>query len=149
MTTTSEVALEEFLLTHGPSKATVIAKALSYSETTTRKLLKSLADAGSVAKDGQLFAWVTTRKSKGESARHTRREDVQQRDAIVLGIIANLEPEVTISRNEILKALHKAGHKDLTGSFVYLSLYRLHASSDIEKVHVGRRAPEWRVAYAK
>lgn len=145
------VALEEYLLTQGPSKAAVLAKAIHLSETSTRKLLKRLEGEGKITKDGQLFAWVNGRTPKAKATKAQdggKRDDVRARDQLVLSYIQRLasKDDETISRDELVKLLTEDGHA-FTGSFVYLSLYRLHAAGEIERVHVGKRAPEWRIAY--
>lgn len=148
-TTIPVVALEEHLLTQGPSKATVIAKAIHLSETATRRLLKRLEAEKKVVKDGQLFSWVTSTAPKPKTEKTSiKREDVATRDALVLSYVqkhASNEGE-SMSRERLVKMLAADGHP-LSGSFVYLSLYRLHAAGEIERVHVGKRAPEWRIAY--
>lgn len=146
------VALEEYLLTQGSSKAVVLAKAIHLSETSTRKMLKRLEGEGKVVKDGQLFAWVSSSTPKTKAAKAQgggKRDDVRTRDNLVLSYIQRLASNEgeTVSRDELVKRLNEDGHS-FSGSFVYLSLYRLHAASEIERVHVGKRAPEWRVAYA-
>jgi predicted transcriptional regulator len=138
------VALEEHLLTQGPSKAAVLAKAIHMSETATRKMLKRLEGEGKVVKDGQLFAWVNSGTSKDKTRKSTsiKRDDVRARDVLVLTHIQLWGDEGT-SRATLVKQLADDGHA-LSGSFVYLSLFRLHAAGEIERVHVGKRAPYWR-----
>ena len=139
------VALEEFLLTQGPSKATVLAKAIHMSETSTRKMLKRLESEGKVVKDGQLFAWVNGGASKDKTRKDVsiKREDVHARDMLVLRCIG-LWGDEGVSRNALVTQLQHDGHT-LSGSFVYLSLFRLHQAGEIERVHAGKRAPQWRI----
>lgn len=142
MNTIPEVAALEHLLVHGPSKVAVLMKAVSLSETSTRKLMKRLEDEGKVVKNGQFFE-LKERKIDAPKAGESKRADITARDVDVLAYIekhASNDGE-TVSRDEIAKALK------LSGSLAYLSIYRLHQRGDIERVHVGKRAPEWRIAY--
>lgn len=148
-TITREDAIEEYLLTQGASKVSAIANALSMSDTTTRKVLNQLVDSGHVVKDGQLFSWKkkAAKKAAGNS---NKREAVAKRDALVLNIITKYasQADQSISREKVMEKLIAKNHI-VSGSFVYLSIFRLHQAGEIERVHVGKRYPEWRIAAAK
>jgi predicted transcriptional regulator len=130
----------DFLITHGPAKATVIAHGCNASETTMRKLLKQLLEEGVIKKDGQMFVYKANKKQR--SQRSVTRELVQERDDVVLGILKKLNGDETMSRTEILKAVKSNGW-ECTGSHVYLSLHRLRAEGLVQSIRIGKRAPEW------
>ena len=87
-----------------------------------------------------------TKKTKKKTSDAHARSEVNARDLLVLSCIQHLSLGDAISRVELQEELRKQGH-DFSGSFVYLSLYRLHKASEIERVHVKKRAPAWRMAY--
>lgn len=139
----------DYLLEQGPSKAAVIASAVHASETTVRKCLKDLEAKDLVNKNGQQYELVVQKKRKrddGASGPRARDARIAERDGIVRTILvtkASCEGEY-LMRNDIVAALVEAGH-DWPPSYVYLSLHRLRSAGMIETVHVGQRAPGWRV----
>lgn len=138
-----EVQVTEHLLINGPAKVSVLCKVAGLSETSTRKLMKRLEAEGKVTKDGQFYAVSQAEKDDTPSPAATKRADVNARDELVFDVIDKVRKEgedSTISRTEI------AAELGIPGSHAYLSLYRLHEAGKIERVHVGKRAPEWRVA---
>jgi len=138
-----EVAVSEHLLVHGPTKVSILTKVAGLSETSTRKLLKRLEAEGKVTKDGHFYAISAEEKDDAPAPSATLRANVNARDQLVFKYVAEhaSDDEHTVSRAEI------AAELGLPGSHAYLSLYRLHQAGEVERVHVGKRAPEWRVAY--
>ena len=134
-------AIEEYLLVNGSAKATVIAKAIHMSESAARKQLAALVEDGRIEKEGQLYVWSSKKGGGG-----VRRAEVASRDELVFKYLSQATRHgKTISREDLRARLEKDGHP-ASGSFIYLSLYRLRKEGKAEAVPVGKRAPEWKIA---
>jgi len=132
-----EVQVLEHLLIHGPSKVTVLKTAANLSETSTRKLMDRLCRESKVIKDGPFFK-LNEQTNSGSNLGEARRAAVTDRDQQVRALFGELAADETASRDKVASMLK------MPGSLAYLSIYRLHKQGVLERVHVGKRAPEWR-----
>ena len=126
-------------LADGPKSVAEVAKATGKSESTVRKNLKALEEAGAVTKTGSKYGIADVpAPTEGESRGRGRPKDpfVQARDNRVLEAI-------TASGETGLTTASLAEQLDITKNEAYISVWRLKHDGKVAKVLNGTRQPAY------
>lgn len=129
-------------LEKGAKTVAQLVEATGKSESTIRKTLKTLVEAGAITKTGTEYAIAPTPDTvEGEKRGRGRPKDpfVQARDEEVFDILKKAGDEgKTVA--EIAEVL------EVKNTVAYLSVWRLRKDERVKKVLNGTRQPSWAVA---
>lgn len=157
-----------------PKTVTEIVEETGLGETTVRKAVKDLEDAGRLEEAGKNGRAATYRAVGNEPEKETEEPAPQPSTESLQELLPGGKSpakkkearekgpdkrEVAASRDRMLLETIKASGDGLTRvqlaekadvkeSLVYMSLWRLHKAGDVEKVPTGTRTPVWKAASA-
>lgn len=129
-------------LTGGGKTVAQLVEATGKSESSVRKTLKSLVEAGAVTKTGTEYSIAATPDTvEGEKRGRGRPKDpfVTARDEQVFDL-------VKAAGKEGLTVAAIAEKIEVKDTVAYLSVWRLRQAKRVEKVLNGTRQPAWAVA---
>lgn len=130
-------------LTNGSKTTAELVAATGKSETTVRKAVKALVEAGAVVKEGKAFAIALTSEITENGAKRGRG---RPKDPFVAVRDERVLEEVKAAGAEGVTVAVVAEKLELKASIVYLSVWRLRKSAKVKKVLNGTRQPSWAAA---